>query len=422
MYFRYVIFFLSIQIFLSQALKANDWLLTSINLLESINQKDSQAATLRSYHSYNSWQNKCFALWALNKSREKLPADLLQNETHPLVLRMASAFELKVNENYINQLIANRLNTSNEDELLVYIELCIMSGDTRLIEKAKERLINYTLRLRKNEVLPFAMKINYLVDAPFSDYREDFRSFIKSDKFKFPIALNLMQHYTRYEVDLTAVKTEPDYDKAKEYFKKIEKLDRDLVLCIDGTGSMGFIFQHSATEIERIFKFYSQISNSFQMGIVVYRDKGSPTDILKLTPDLDKIRKFIFNIKPKGGGDNPESLKRGLEKISYMGWRLKSDKQLVVVTDSTIHTKELSYVEETVKKLKDYKEIKTHGITFTSSEIKPLKDLSKWGGGSYTNITGKGLFLSNEIIKLNLDPVSHSLFDEFFNLYKRICQ
>jgi Mg-chelatase subunit ChlD len=108
----------------------------------------------------------------------------------------------------------------------------------------------------------------------------------------------------------------------------IERLDYEIVFCLDATGSMSGLI---TTAKEKIWDIVSGIAqsqevNSIKLGMIFYRDKGDVfvTRSYPLTENIDSIYSELLKIQAQGGGDAPESVNQALhEAVSDMTWSVE---------------------------------------------------------------------------------------------------
>jgi Mg-chelatase subunit ChlD len=113
-----------------------------------------------------------------------------------------------------------------------------------------------------------------------------------------------------------------------------ERLEMDVVFCLDSTGSMGGEIQAAK---EKIWEIANDILQGeprpiVRFGVVTYRDKGDEYVVKKspLTDDIDAVHEFLMSIQANGGGDGPEDVREALRcSVEEMDW--KKSKQSVKV-------------------------------------------------------------------------------------------
>ncbi|MGA9380520.1 MAG: vWA domain-containing protein [Phormidium sp.] len=212
----------------------------------------------------------------------------------------------------------------------------------------------------------------------------------------------------------------------------------DLVMCIDGTGSMGHLIEEVKSAA---LKFYEQLEakmkekskriDQLRARIIVFRDYWhDPADQVMQCSDFFDLRSqspdfanFVSKIEAEGGGDEPEN---GLEAV---GLALKSNwekgdfsKQryvIVVYTDASAHSldkgsKPSHYpnnIPKTFDELTDYwHEIPPSAkrLILFAPDAEPWTIMSSWENTiHYTSAAGKGL----EEVEMDqiLDAIANSV-------------
>ncbi|MEA5621109.1 VWA domain-containing protein [Cronbergia sp. UHCC 0137] len=196
----------------------------------------------------------------------------------------------------------------------------------------------------------------------------------------------------------------------------------DLVMCIDGTGSMGHLIEEVKTAA---LKFYEQLEAKMQekskkidqlrARVIVFRDYwADPVDQVMQCSEFFDLRSqssnfanFVSKIEADGGGDEPEN---GLEAL---GLALKSDwgkgdfiKQryvIIMYTDASAHSLEKSSkpahypsnIPKTFDDLTDYwHEIPTAAkrLLLFAPDAEPWNIMSSWENTiHYASEAGNGL-------------------------------
>ena len=132
----------------------------------------------------------------------------------------------------------------------------------------------------------------------------------------------------------------------------------DLVLCIDGTGSMGPFIEEvkdtASTFYERVtvaLKEKKRVAKQLRIKVIVFRDyydregdKFPPmmeSEFFSLPSQTAQFKKFVSAIEPWGGGDEPEN---GLEAVALAmqsDWVKEGVKRrhiIMVWTDASAHS------------------------------------------------------------------------------------
>lgn len=94
----------------------------------------------------------------------------------------------------------------------------------------------------------------------------------------------------------------------------------EMVFVLDTTGSMGGLIDGAKQRIWGIVNEVMQESHtSVRIGLVAYRDREDyyVTQVLPLTPDLDKVYTTLMSYEANGGGDEAEDVRTALSEAVY---------------------------------------------------------------------------------------------------------
>lgn len=132
----------------------------------------------------------------------------------------------------------------------------------------------------------------------------------------------------------------------------------DLVLCIDGTGSMSNIIERvkqGALKLEGDFQEAMREKDrevsSLRVKVIVFRDvfvdgdeSFMESEFFQLPEEADRFASFVNGIRADGGGDEPESGLEALATAMRSRWEEGGDRRrhvIVVWTDAPPHPLEL---------------------------------------------------------------------------------
>lgn len=118
----------------------------------------------------------------------------------------------------------------------------------------------------------------------------------------------------------------------------------DVAFVIDTTGSMGTFIGEAQKRLSKTLKDLSGKNDiDLQVGLVQYRDHPPQestfvTQLVQMTPSLEKMQKEIEKLKPQGGGDAPEAVYQGVyDACEKLHWRDNSSRFILLVGDSPPH-------------------------------------------------------------------------------------
>ena len=116
----------------------------------------------------------------------------------------------------------------------------------------------------------------------------------------------------------------------------------DLVLVIDGTGSMAPELNHLKTGLEAIAAGLATLPDELTLryGYVIYRDdsKEEATQLFPLSESWSLFADNLTVVTAGGGGDYPEDVTGGLyQAITNMNWQPDATKLVILIGDAPPH-------------------------------------------------------------------------------------
>ena len=133
---------------------------------------------------------------------------------------------------------------------------------------------------------------------------------------------------------------------AEEFGKMVSRLKKDgldIVIVFDSTGSMQGEIDVVKSQIERIGGTLMRLIPKTRIGVCTYRDRGDRYVVkgLPLTDDIGMVSGYLDRINAKGGGDEPEAVKAGLEwAIENNRFRQRARKVILLFGDAPPHPAE----------------------------------------------------------------------------------
>ena len=178
--------------------------------------------------------------------------------------------------------------------------------------------------------------------------------------------------------------------------------DIEIVFVVDTTGSMGGLIQGAKTKIWNIVNDilqHQKKGTKVKIGLVAYRDRGDEyvTQITGLSENLDDVYSTLMAFQARGGGDEPEDVRRALhESVNSIQWsktRKNLSKIIFLVGDARPHTDYNDY-PTTVETAKSAKK---NGIIINTIQCGKLRETDKYwreiaqyAGGEYFAIPQDG--------------------------------
>lgn len=131
----------------------------------------------------------------------------------------------------------------------------------------------------------------------------------------------------------------------EEYVGGLRQIGLEVVFVIDATGSMGWLIQTVKDRVRTLSEWIRELVPVTRFGVVAYRDDDDPeflTRVLPLTLSVGKLRRFLGELEPVGGGDVPEGVTAGLRAaIEKGGWTRDTKKVIVIIGDAPPHPEEI---------------------------------------------------------------------------------
>ena len=119
------------------------------------------------------------------------------------------------------------------------------------------------------------------------------------------------------------------------FIGELRRKGLDVVLVIDGTGSMQLIIDDVKAKMGQLIGAIHRLVPIARVGIVVFGGKGKPMNVQPLTLNPQKLTEFLANVHAEGGDEWEEDLAGGVSTaISKMDWKPYAKKVIVLVGDS----------------------------------------------------------------------------------------
>jgi len=138
----------------------------------------------------------------------------------------------------------------------------------------------------------------------------------------------------------------------------------DVVLVIDGTGSMKLILDDVKAKMNQLIRAIHRLVPVARVGVIVYGGKGEPLDIQPLTLSADKIQYFLANMRAKGGGTWEENMIGAVQTaIGGMDYKPYAKKVIVLVGDSPPDKKDFEPIMSLIR------EFRANNGTFNTVDV-----------------------------------------------------
>jgi hypothetical protein len=138
------------------------------------------------------------------------------------------------------------------------------------------------------------------------------------------------------------------------FIGELRRKGLDVVLVIDGTGSMNLIIDDVKAKMAQLIQSIHRLVPIARIGIVVFGGKGEKMDSQPLTLSPQKLEDFLSHITAKGGGEWEEDTYGACEfAINKMDWKPYAKKVVVLVGDSPPHKEDFQPLIQLIHKFKD---------------------------------------------------------------------
>ncbi len=127
------------------------------------------------------------------------------------------------------------------------------------------------------------------------------------------------------------------------FIGELRRKGLDVVLVIDGTGSMKLIIDDVKAKMVQLVQAIHRLVPIARVGIIVFGGKGEKMEIQPLTLSSQKLQDFLASITAKGGGEWEEDTFGACETaIDKMDWKPYAKKVIVLVGDSPPHKEDFA--------------------------------------------------------------------------------
>jgi hypothetical protein len=134
----------------------------------------------------------------------------------------------------------------------------------------------------------------------------------------------------------------------------LRKRGLDIVIVIDGTGSMNLIIDDIKAKMPQLTRAIHQMVPIARIGIIVFAGKGVKMNFQPLTLSPQKLSTFLNTLRPIAGGNWEEDTYGGCQfAIEKTDWKPNAMKVIVLVGDSPPHKKDFAPLMALIRKFKD---------------------------------------------------------------------
>jgi hypothetical protein len=162
------------------------------------------------------------------------------------------------------------------------------------------------------------------------------------------------QHVPKAAQDRELAQAEPNAGGPGTSIGDLRKRGLDIVLVIDGTGSMNLIVNDVKAKVPQLMSSIHRLVPIARIGIIVFGDKGEEMRFQPLTLSSEKLIVFLNTIGPMGKANVDEDTFGGCKKaMEGMDWKPYAKKVVVLIGDSPPHKEDFNPLRAMIRKFKD---------------------------------------------------------------------
>jgi len=169
----------------------------------------------------------------------------------------------------------------------------------------------------------------------------------------------------------------------------LRKSGLDVVLIIDGTGSMNLIIDQVKDRMKQLVLSIHRLVPTARIGIVVFGGRGEPIDTVPPTVSPDRLIAFLNNITAHDGGEwQEETLGAVRTAVDKMDWRPQAHKVIILVGDTPPFDEDKEPVLQEVRQFHEENgAFNTVDVTVEEHE-RFLEEWAKSHGGAMPDTSG----------------------------------
>jgi von Willebrand factor type A domain len=138
------------------------------------------------------------------------------------------------------------------------------------------------------------------------------------------------------------------------FIGELRRKGLDVVLVIDGTGSMKLIIGDVKAKMDQLIHSIHRLVPIARVGIIVFGGKGEAMQVQPLTLSPQKLTDFLNSITAKGGGEWEEDTLGACQKaVNGMDWKPYAKKVVVLVGDSPPEKADFAPLIALIRKFKE---------------------------------------------------------------------
>ena len=154
--------------------------------------------------------------------------------------------------------------------------------------------------------------------------------------------------------DRERAQAEPNAGGSGTSINDLRKRGLDIVLVIDGTGSMKLIIDDVKAKMGQLVYSTRRLVPIARIGIIVFGDKEEEMRFQPLTLSSEKLVVFLNTIRPMGRANVDEDTFGACKKaMEGMDWKPYAKKVVVLIGDSPPHNEDFNPLRAMIRKFRD---------------------------------------------------------------------
>lgn len=366
------------------------------------------------------WQVRCFAIRSAVRKDVDIPEGIFELEKEPRVIRMAQRVGVPLPEAVVRRIAERELASRIPERIVLGIEIASRCGDKALETKAKKRMGQLLQNMNTAVLVTVGDRLAELLGVdPSPTSLRTWQSLIERQgkTLTFPEFKPRTEEIRAEDFAPLAEKNTREFMQTVDYFDQLHEQSFQLMVGIDGTGSMGGVITQAQSQTNRLMVIFNDLAKSMEMGFIIFRTTGDKPVLegTPLTHNLGKLRSFLFKVEAKGGGSEPEAIYETLGAMKKGGWSSQAIKQIIIVADEAVQPQTIASIH---KRAKAYKNGGTpvHTVAAGPAAKETLEAIAEVGGGTCVELSDSDE-LGKLIIGLLIEEDLRPSFDHLYDLY-----
>ncbi|MFM7051428.1 MAG: vWA domain-containing protein [Planctomycetota bacterium] len=276
------------------------------------------AQRLLSFAGDPSWRVRAYAFACAARRGVVVPADMLDAERDPRVLRAMLRCRLPLARASVDARVAGLEKSAQPLEAMLALEiLCALdaASDKDMRERLDELLSRIVLRMDRTEGGVLSPRLATVTAGSDSGRNYRWREWLRKNKkdpgyragFLVPAA---PAGERQVDANRIAQLDGARFAALEKYLASVAERPMDLAILIDCTASMSRELADAQSGVDDLVEFLGSVTKGVRVAVVGYRDRGDEweTKGWDFTADVSEARTRLWSLSADGGGDTPESV------------------------------------------------------------------------------------------------------------------